>query len=43
MQTVNVLVIQPLSDAALAHIAALDPRIDLVDGRGLFECEYAAT
>jgi phosphoglycerate dehydrogenase-like enzyme len=43
MQTVNVLVIQPLSDADLAHIAALDPRIHLVDGRGLFECEYAAT
>ena len=43
MQTINVLVIQPISDAELAQIAALDPRIDLVDGRGQFECEYAAT
>ena len=43
MQMVNVLVIQALSDADLARIATLDSRIDLVDGRGLFECEYEAT
>lgn len=43
MQTVNVLVMQPISDAELEQIDALDPRIHLLDGRGIFECEYVET
>lgn len=39
----NVLVIHGASDADLARIAALDPRIRVTDGRGLFECEYEQT
>ncbi len=43
MQPVNVLVMQPMLDAELKTIAALDPRIHLLDGRGLFEPEYRET
>jgi phosphoglycerate dehydrogenase-like enzyme len=43
MKTVNVLIIHPISDAELEHIAALDARIRIIDGRGMFEREYADT
>ena len=43
MQTVNVLVIHAAADAELARIAALDPRLQILDGRGMFECEYEQT
>ena len=43
MQTVDVLVIQSISDAELGRIAALDRRIRILDGRGMFECEYVQT
>lgn len=43
MQIVEVLVIQPLSDEEMAHIAAVDSRIHIVDARRVFECEYAET
>lgn len=43
MNTVDVLVIHPISDADLERLAALDARIRILDGRGMFECEYAAT
>ncbi len=43
MRTVDVLVIQPISDADLAQIAALDPRLHVLDGRGMFETEYSET
>lgn len=43
MQTVDVLIIHTISDADLERIAALEPRIHLIDGRGIFECEYAET
>ncbi len=39
----DLLVIQPAADAELARIAALDPRLRVLDGRGLFECEYEQT
>ena len=43
MHTVNVLVIQPIDDAELAQIARLDPRLRVVDARGLFDDEYRQT
>lgn len=39
----NVLVIHGAGDADLARMAAVDPRIRVTDGRGLFECEYEQT
>jgi len=43
MQTVNVLVIHGAADTELVRIAALDSRLHVMDGRGMFECEYAQT
>ncbi len=43
MGTVNVLVVQPLSDEEMARIAAVDSRLQIVDARRVFECEYAET
>ncbi len=43
MRTVDVLVIHAASDSEMARIAALDPRIRVHDGRGMFECEYVQT
>jgi phosphoglycerate dehydrogenase-like enzyme len=43
MNPVDVLVIHPISDAELERLAALDARIRILDGRGMFECEYAET
>ncbi|MDH3600379.1 MAG: hypothetical protein OEU26_12160, partial [Candidatus Tectomicrobia bacterium] len=43
MKIVDVLVIHPISDAELERLAALDTRIRILDGRGMFECEYAET
>ena len=43
METVEVLAIHTIAEAARERIAALDPRIHLIDGGGLFECEYAET
>lgn len=43
MRTVEVLVIQTISDAELDRIAATDPRLHVVDARGLFEPEYEET
>ncbi len=43
MHTVEVLVIQPLSDDEMARIAAVDSRLNIVDARRVFECEYAET
>jgi phosphoglycerate dehydrogenase-like enzyme len=43
MRTVDVLVLQSISDAELQRIADLDQRIRIIDGRGMFECEYMET
>ncbi len=43
MRTVEVLVIQPLSDEEMTHIAAVDSRLHIVDARRVFEYEYAET
>lgn len=39
MDTVEVLVIEPIADADLARIAAMDPRLHVVDARGWFDGE----
>ncbi len=39
MQPVNMLVMRLMPDAELEKIVALDPRIHLLDGRGLFEMQ----
>jgi phosphoglycerate dehydrogenase-like enzyme len=43
MAPVNVLVIQPISDAELAQIARLDARLCVLDARGLFDDEIRQT
>jgi glyoxylate/hydroxypyruvate reductase len=43
MHPVNVLVIQPISDAELAQIARLDARLCVLDARGLFDDEIRQT
>ena len=43
MQIVEVLVIQPLADADLERIAAVDPRVRVVDARGVFDGEIRQT
>jgi glyoxylate/hydroxypyruvate reductase len=43
LPTLNVLVIDPISDAALAGIAAVDPAVRVVDARGWFDDEMRAT
>jgi phosphoglycerate dehydrogenase-like enzyme len=43
MAPVNVLVIQPISDAELAQIARLDARLSVLDARGLFDDEIRQT
>lgn len=43
MRTVEVLVIQPIADEELDRIAALDPRLHMVDARGMFAIEYQET
>ncbi|MCZ6872478.1 MAG: D-2-hydroxyacid dehydrogenase [bacterium] len=43
MQTVEVLVMQPVSDDDLNEIAAVDPSIRVVDARGLFDIEIRDT
>jgi phosphoglycerate dehydrogenase-like enzyme len=43
MQTVEVLVIQPIDDEALERIAAVDPRLKIVDARGWFDDEIRDT
>lgn len=43
MRTVEVVVLQPISDADFARIAALDPRLHVVDARGMFDVEYRET
>ena len=43
MHPVNVLVIQPISDAELAQIARLDARLSVLDARGLFDDEIRQT
>ena len=43
METVEVLVIAPVSDGALARIAAVDPRLHVVDARGWFDGEIRET
>jgi phosphoglycerate dehydrogenase-like enzyme len=39
MHIVNVLVIEPIGDADLRRIAAIDPRVSVVDARGWFDAE----
>jgi phosphoglycerate dehydrogenase-like enzyme len=43
MRTVEVLVMQPLAEADLAHIARLDARLHVVDARGWFDDEMRQT
>src|SRR5262245_19926940 len=43
MGTTDVLVIVPLAEAALGRIAAVDPRLDVVDARGWFDGEMRET
>ena len=43
MHTVNVLVIQPIVDEELAHIARLDARLCIIDARGWFDDEIRQT
>jgi phosphoglycerate dehydrogenase-like enzyme len=43
MDMVNVLVIQPVTDEELAHIARLDARLQVVDARGWFDDEIRQT
>src|SRR3989454_1703548 len=43
MHTVNVLVIQPIVDAELAHVASLDARLRIIDARGWFDDEIRQT
>jgi phosphoglycerate dehydrogenase-like enzyme len=43
VHTVNVLVIQPIGDRELAHLAGLDPRLRVVDARGWFDDEIRQT
>src|SRR5206468_4980752 len=43
MQTLEVLVIVPVADEALARIAAIDPRLRVVDARGWFDGEMRDT
>src|SRR6058998_602948 len=43
MHTVNVLVIQPIVDEELAHIARLDARLHIIDARGWFDDEIRQT
>jgi phosphoglycerate dehydrogenase-like enzyme len=39
MSTVDVLVIEPIGDADLGRMAAIDPRVHVVDARGWFDAE----
>src|SRR5262245_17398074 len=43
METVNVLVLGAVGEQPLAQIAAVDPALQVVDARGVFEVEYAET
>jgi phosphoglycerate dehydrogenase-like enzyme len=43
MHTVNVVVIQPIADEELAHIARVDSRLCIVDARGWFDDEIRQT
>jgi glyoxylate/hydroxypyruvate reductase len=43
MKTVNVLMLGAVGEQPLAQIAAVDPAIQVVDARGVFEVEYAET
>lgn len=43
MSTVEVLVIVPVSDQALSRIAAVDPRVRVIDARGWFDVELRET
>jgi phosphoglycerate dehydrogenase-like enzyme len=40
---IEILVIVPIADDALRQIAAVDPRLHVVDGRGWFDGEYRET
>lgn len=39
----NVLVLGAVGDRPLEEIAAVDPTLHVIDGRGVFEVEYAQT
>lgn len=43
MRRVDVVVLEPVSDDALAHIARVDPSVHVVDARGWFDDELRAT
>src|SRR5215475_6365296 len=43
MKTVNVLLLGAVGEHPLEQIAAIDPAIQVVDARGMFEVEYAET
>jgi phosphoglycerate dehydrogenase-like enzyme len=43
MRTVEVVVLEPISDDALAHIARVDPAVHIIDARGWFDDELRAT
>ena len=43
MRSVNVLVIVPVADEALARIRAIDSRLDVIDARGWFDGEMRET
>ncbi|NOT56699.1 MAG: D-2-hydroxyacid dehydrogenase [Deltaproteobacteria bacterium] len=43
MKSLNVLVLGAVGDQPLEEIAAVDPALHVIDGRGVFEVEYAQT
>jgi hypothetical protein len=43
MRTVDVVVLEPISDDALAQMARVDPGVHVVDARGWFDDELRAT
>jgi phosphoglycerate dehydrogenase-like enzyme len=43
MRTIEVLVIQPMADADIRRIAAVDPQFHVVDARGWFDAEIRET
>ncbi len=43
MQTVEILIIQPITDEALEHIVTVDRRVKVVDARGVFDAEIRDT
>jgi D-2-hydroxyacid dehydrogenase (NADP+) len=43
MQTIKVLLLGAVGETPVEQIAAVDPRVEVIDARGQFEVEYAST